>query len=71
MPMVTRRNIFFALVGTNFKSLNNMQAYQKSANIVINEKDLEKLGDILKKSIAENEIFYKVYKETLNAARKS
>ena len=71
MPMVTRRNIFFALVGTNFKSLNNMQAYQKSANVVINEKDLEKLGDILKKSISENEIFYKVYKETLNAVRKS
>ena len=71
MPMVTRRNIFFALVGTNFKSLNNMQAYQKSANVVINEKDLEKLGGILKKSISENEIFYKVYKETLNAVRKS
>jgi hypothetical protein len=71
MPMVTRRNIFFALVGANFKSLNNMQAYQKSANVVINEKDLEKLGDILKKSISENEIFYKVYKETLNAMEKS
>ena len=71
MPMVTRRNIFFALVGANFKSLNNMQAYQKSANVVINEKDLEKLGDILKKSISENEIFYKVYKETLNAMGKS
>jgi hypothetical protein len=71
MPMVTRRNIFFALVGANFKSLNNMQAYQKSANVVINEKDLEKLGDILKKSIFENEIFYKVYKETLNLMGKS
>ena len=71
MPMVTRRNIFFALVGANFKSLNNMQAYQKSANVVINEKDLGKLEDILKKSISENEIFYKVYKETLNAVNKS
>ena len=71
MRMVTRRNIFFALVGMHFKSLNNMQAYQKSANVVINEKDLEKLGGILKKSISENEIFYKVYKETLNAIGKS
>jgi hypothetical protein len=71
MPMVTRRNIFFALVGSNFKSLNNMQAYQKSANVVINVKDLEKLGVILKKSISENENFYKVYKETLNAMGKS
>ena len=71
MPMVTRRNIFFALVGANFKSLNNMQAFQKSANVVINEKDMEKLGDILKKSISENEIFYKVYKETLHAMGKA
>ena len=70
MRMVTRRNIFFALVGTHFKSLNNMQAYQKSANVVINEKDLKKLGEILKKSITENEIFYKVYKETLNVMGK-
>jgi len=71
MPMVIRRNIFFALVGTNFKSLNNMQAFQKSTNVVINEKDLDKLGDILKKSISENEIFYKVYKETLHAMGKA
>ena len=71
MPMEIRRNIFFALVGVNFKSLNNMQAFQKSANVVINEKDLGKLGDILKKSISENEIFYKVYKETLHAMGKA
>lgn len=71
MPMVTRRNIFFALVGANFKSLNNMQAFQRSVNVVINEKDLDKLGDILKKSISENEIFYKVYKETLHAMGKA
>jgi len=71
MPMEIRRNIFFALVGANFKSLNNMQAFQKSANVVINEKDLGKLGDILKKSISENEIFYKVYKETLHAMGKA
>ncbi len=71
MPMVTRRNIFLALIGKNFKSLSNMQAFQKSANVVINEKDLDKLGDILKKSISENEMFYKVFKETLHAMGKA
>ena len=30
MPMVTRRNIFFALVGANFKSLNNMRLFKKA-----------------------------------------
>ncbi len=71
MPMETRRKIFFALVGANFKSLNNMQAFQESANVVINQRDLGKLSDILKKSISENEIFYKVYKETLLAMGKA
>ena len=47
-----------------------MQAYQKSGDVVINEKDLENLGGILKKPISENGNLYKVYKETLNAVRK-
>ena len=71
LPMVTRRNIFLALLGANFKTLSNMQAFQKSANVVINEKDLEKLGDVLKKTISENEIFYKVFKETLHSKGKT
>ena len=71
MPMVTRRNIFLALLGSNFKTLNNMEAFQKSANVVINEKDLDKLGDVLKKSISDNEMFYKVFKETLHAMGKA
>jgi hypothetical protein len=70
LPMVTRRNIFFALLGANFKTLSNMEAFQKSANVVINEKDLGKLGDILKKTISENEIFYKVFNETLHSMGK-
>ena len=71
LPMVTRRNIFLALLGANFKTLSNMQAFQKSANVVINEKDLGKLGDVLKKTISENEIFYKVFKETLHSKGKT
>lgn len=71
MPMVIRRNIFVALMGKNFKTLKNMQAFQKSANVVINESDIEKLEDVLKKSISEIEIFYKVFKETLHSAGKA
>ena len=70
MPMATRRNIFFALTGKNLKTLNNMQAFQKSVNVVINEKNLDNLADILKKSISENENFYKVFKETLHSMGK-
>lgn len=65
MPMSSRRKIFMVLVGKNFKSANNMQAFQQSANLVVNEKDMGKVPLILKKTISENEAFYKVFKETL------
>jgi len=71
MQMSQRRNIFVVLTGAKFKTLNNMQAFGHSVNLVVNEKDLDKLPQILKKSIRENEIFYKIFRETLNSAGKS
>ncbi|MFQ5450410.1 MAG: hypothetical protein ACE5E9_07245 [Nitrospinaceae bacterium] len=71
MNMSTRRNIFFAVVGANFKTLNNMDAFTHSVNVVINPKDMDKLPRILKKSITENDAFYKVFKESLHAMGKS
>lgn len=65
MPMVSRRHIFLALIGQNLKTLDNMTAFSKSVNVVINRSDLSNLTNILKKSIDDNEQFYKVYKETL------
>jgi len=70
MLMATRRHIFFAVVGKNFKTLNNMQAFSTSVNLVINEKDLDKLARILKKAISEHEMFYKVFNESLQAMGK-
>lgn len=70
-PMVLRRNIFVALMGPKFKTLNNMEAFANSVNVVINENDIGKLADILKKSVSENDIFYKVFKETLQTSGKA
>ncbi len=71
MPMATRRHIFLAVIGEGFKTLNNMQAFSYSVNLVINEKDIDKLGKILKKAISEHEMFYKVFKESLQAMGKA
>ncbi|WP_333652027.1 response regulator [Dissulfurispira sp.] len=65
MPMVSRRHIFLALIGQNLKTLDNMTAFSKSVNVAINKSDIPNLANILKKSIDDNEQFYKVYKETL------
>jgi zinc ribbon protein len=70
MPMHTRRKTFVAMVGDQFKTLDNMEALAYSVNLVINQKDIDQLETILKKSIGDNDTFYKVYRETMTALGK-
>jgi len=70
MPMHTRRKTFVAIVGENSKTLDNMEALAYSVNLVINQKDIDQLETILKKSIGDNDTFYKVYRETMTALGK-
>lgn len=65
MPMAARRHIFFALLGKNLLTQDNMAAFERSANIVINEEDISKFKDIIEFSIFDNAQFYKIYKESL------
>jgi hypothetical protein len=63
MAMDTRRDIFFVLVGGDFKTLDNSEAFAKSANLVFNVKDIPKANKILPNSMTENERFFRVFKE--------
>ncbi|MGD2125055.1 MAG: zinc-ribbon domain-containing protein [Desulfobacteraceae bacterium] len=65
LPMAVRRQIFLALMSDKFKTMDNMMAFARSANLVINTKDVDKLQPILKKAISENERFYKIFMDTL------
>lgn len=65
MPMGARRRIFLALLGPGLKTGDNLSAFSKSANVVVNEKDIANLKAILKKSIEDNDQFYKVFRESL------
>ena len=71
LPMTTRRKMFVVLLGKDFRTMDNMQAFALSVNVVINFKDMDNLTSILKKTISENDAFYKVYKETLVALGKT
>ena len=70
-PMSVRRNIFLALLGEQFQTMDNMKAFALSANLVINPSDTDKLQLILKKALTENEMFYKVYNDCLKEAGKA
>lgn len=65
MPMSTRRRFFVVLVSEKFRTMDNMTAFQQSVNIVINLKNIDEAGKIIKQGVAENKAFYHVFQETL------
>lgn len=70
-PMPVRRKIFLALVGDQFQTMDNMMAFAMSANLVIHSSDIEKMSAILKKALAENDRFYKVFMDALKETGKA
>ena len=65
LSMGVRRNMFVALISTRFRTMDNMMALNKSANLIINIKNIEDIGKILSRGITDNEYFYRVFKTTL------
>lgn len=65
MPMSTRRYMFVALLGRTYKTFDNMLAFSRSVNVVVNLNDLPHLPAILRKGITENNEFYRAFREIL------
>lgn len=65
LPMYTRRNIFVTLVTDRFRTMDNMATFHKSVNLVLNLKNVDDCEKILKRAVADNTAFYRVFKETM------
>ncbi len=65
LPMSVRRNIFVVLVSNRFRTMDNMASFTDSANLVINEANIDDVDTIIKRGIADNKSFYRVFKESL------
>lgn len=61
--MEVRRNIFVVLFSNRFKTMDNMMAFNKSVNMIINLSDLDNLERILQRGIKESDAFFRVYRE--------
>ena len=70
LSMSIRRKVFLVLLSDKFKTMDNMMAFARSANIVVNPDDLSNLPLILKKAIPDNEKLYKAFMDTLKEAGK-
>ena len=65
LAMSTRRQIFVALVTDRYRNMDNMAAFNKSVNIVINLKNIDDVEAILRGAVSENTAFYRVFKDVL------
>src|SRR5437870_5898197 len=70
MPISVRRHVFVVLLGREFKTFDNMIAFARSVNVVVNLNDLPHLPAIVRKGLEDNNEFYRVFREMLTEVGK-
>jgi len=69
LQMAQRRHAVFVLLGSNFNTLNAMQALQQSVHAVVNREELGMLGPgvlgpIVQRVVADNDLFLNLFRDT-------
>ncbi|MCX7816136.1 MAG: hypothetical protein N2317_01320 [Syntrophales bacterium] len=65
LPMSTRRKMFVVLISDSFRTMDNMAAFNRSVNLIVNRKNIQDFAAILKKATADHHAFYHVFNDTL------
>lgn len=65
LSMSVRRNIFVVLLSHRYRTMDNMMAFNRSVNMVLNLKNISNIEKILTGSATDNDFFYRVYRDTL------
>ena len=65
LTMGVRRNIFVILLTQTHRTNDNMVAFHKSVNLVVNLKNLDQFEKIFTRGLADYGAFYRVFKESL------
>jgi hypothetical protein len=65
MSMVQRRHSAIILLGDSFQSLNAMQAFQQSVQVVVNGAEIGSIKPIIQKTVADNDLFLQGLRDTL------
>jgi hypothetical protein len=67
LNMSIRRNIFVAMISHGFRTMDQMMAFRYSANIIVNDKNMDDFGKIVGRVLTDHELFYRVLNETLKS----
>jgi DNA-binding NtrC family response regulator len=71
LSMDVRRQMFVVLVSKKYRTMDNMAAFHRSVNLVINPMNLEIIGKIIQRGVKDNAAFYRVFKEAMRKAGKA
>jgi len=65
LPISIRREIFVVLLSKSFRTMDNMMAFNKSVNLIVNLSDLNDIEKIMKGALKEHKAFYKAFRDAL------
>jgi predicted Zn finger-like uncharacterized protein len=68
-PMEIRRNIYVCLLSQRFRTMDQMTAFQRSVNMIVNLRNIDDFDKILQRGMADYGLFYKVFKEALTVTK--
>ena len=63
LPMAQRRYATLFLLGGSFETLNTLQAFAQSVHCVVNYTEIPMLGQLIQKTISENNLFLNTFRE--------
>lgn len=67
--METRRNMFVTLLTSRYRTMDHMITFAKSVNLILNIRNIDDFDKIIQRAMADNGLFYKVFKESLTSFR--
>jgi predicted Zn finger-like uncharacterized protein len=70
MPMSNRRFMYVGLIGKQYRTFDAMAAFVKSVNFVVADQELGNLKSIVQEAVADNDRFFRVFRDTLREAGK-
>ena len=71
LPMEIRRKIFVGLTSQRYRTMDNMMAFNKSVNIILNVKNIGDIEKMLPRRITDHDFFYRVFYDSLRKVGRS
>ena len=68
LGMSVRRNIFVAMITSHHRTMDNMTAFLRSVNLIIDTKNIDDFGKIMSRGLTDHLSFYRTYREKLKEA---